>query len=289
LVDLAHKVIGVSSVGTQCWVALMMGRDGDDPLFPQVKEAEASVLERHAGPSEFENHGERVVQGQWLMQAASDILLGWLRTAGPEGRERHFYVRQLWDGKASVEVEALPPEGLAIYGRACGWTLARAHARSGDRIAIAAYLGKGDAFDRAITQFAECYADPDSGEGVGVARFVRTGPRNNAEVAVTVVDDWQGRGLGTILLELLAERAREEGIETFSALLLTANTEMLDLLRRLGSTRVIEREGSCIEVEEELPPAGIHPGLRELLRRSADPASGVRPAKAFAHDDPIRA
>ena len=131
--------------------------------------------------------------------------------------------------------------------------------------------------------------DPDSGEGVGIARFVRTGPRNNAEMAVTVVDDWQGRGLGTILLELLAERAREEGIETFSALLLTTNTEMLDLLRRLGSTRVIEREGSCIEVEEELPPAGVHPGLRELLRRSADPASGVRPATAFAHDDPIGA
>lgn len=131
--------------------------------------------------------------------------------------------------------------------------------------------------------------DPDSGEGVGIARFVRTGPRNNAEVAVTVVDDWQGRGLGTILLELLAERAREEGIETFSALLLATNTDMLDLLRRLGSTRVIEREGSCIEVKEELPPAGVHPGLRELLRRSADPASGVRPAKAFAHDGPIGA
>jgi GNAT superfamily N-acetyltransferase len=124
--------------------------------------------------------------------------------------------------------------------------------------------------------------DPDSGEGVGIARFVRTGPRNNAEVAVTVVDQWQGRGLGTILLELLAERAREDGIETFSALTLTTNTEMLDLLRRLGSTRVIERKGSCIEVEEDLPPAGIHPGLRELLRRSADPASGVTPAKDLA-------
>jgi GNAT superfamily N-acetyltransferase len=131
--------------------------------------------------------------------------------------------------------------------------------------------------------------DPDSGEGVGIARFVRAGRRNNAEVAVTVVDDWQGRGLGTILLELLAERAREEGIEAFSALLLTTNTEMLDLLLRLGSTRVVEREGSCVEVKEELPPAGVHPGLRELLRRSADPASGVRPAKAFAYDDPIGA
>ncbi len=124
--------------------------------------------------------------------------------------------------------------------------------------------------------------DPDSGEGVGIARFVRTGPRNNAEVAVTVVDDWQGRGLGTILLELLAERAREDGIETFSALALATNTDMIDLLRSLGATRVTEREGSCIEVETALPPAGIHPGLRELLRRSADPASGVRPAKSLA-------
>jgi uncharacterized protein (DUF2252 family) len=175
LVDLAHKVVGVGSVGTQCWVALMMGRDRDDPLFLQVKEAEASVLEPLEGASAFENHGERVVQGQWLMQAASDILLGWLRTAGLEGRERHFYVRQLWDGKASVEVEALPPEGLAIYGRVCGWTLARAHARSGDRIAIAAYLGKGDAFDRAITRFAERYADQNELDYRAVSDAVEAG------------------------------------------------------------------------------------------------------------------
>ena len=122
----------------------MMGRDGQDPLFLQAKEAEASVLEPYVGKSEYANHGERVVEGQRLMQAASDILLGWLPALGFDDEKRDFYVRQLWDGKRSVEVETLPPEGLAIYGRVCGWTLARAHARSGDRIAIGAYLGKGD-------------------------------------------------------------------------------------------------------------------------------------------------
>ena len=143
-VEMARKVVGVGSVGTRAWVVLMMGRDGQDPLFLQAKEAEASVLEPYVGASEFGNHGERVVEGQWLMQAASDILLGWLPAIGIDDQERDFYVRQLWDGKRSVDVETLPPEGLAIYGRVCGWTLARAHARSGDRIAIAAYLGKGE-------------------------------------------------------------------------------------------------------------------------------------------------
>ena len=158
-VDLAHKVVGIGSVGTSCWVALLTGRDGGDPLFMQAKEAGTSALEPHAGASEFQNHGERVVQGQWLMQAASDSLLGWLPAFEFDGRERDFYVRQLWDGKRSIDVEGLSPKALAIYGRVCGWTLARAHARSGDRIAIAAYLGKGDGFDRAIGEFAERYAD----------------------------------------------------------------------------------------------------------------------------------
>jgi hypothetical protein len=136
-----------------------MGRDGQDPLFLQAKEAEASVLERYVSKSEFANHGERVVEGQWLMQASSDILLGWLPALGVDRGKRHFYVRQLWDGKRSIEIETLPPEGLAIYGRVCGWTLARAHARSGDRIAIGSYLGKGKTFDRAIAEFSERYAD----------------------------------------------------------------------------------------------------------------------------------
>ena len=156
---MARKVVGVGSVGTRAWVVLMMGRDGQDPLFLQAKEAEASVLEPYVGESEFGNHGERVVEGQWLMQAASDILLGWLPALGFDGGKRDFYVRQLWDGKRSVEIETLPPEGLAIYGRVCGWTLARAHARSGDRIAIGSYLGKGKTFDRAIAEFSERYAD----------------------------------------------------------------------------------------------------------------------------------
>ena len=158
-VEMARKVVGVGSVGTRAWVVLMMGRDGQDPLFLQAKEAEASVLEPYLGESEFENHGQRVVEGQWLMQAASDILLGWLPALGFDGAKRDFYVRQLWDGKRSVDIETLPPEGLAIYGRVCGWTLARAHARSGDRIAIGSYLGKGKTFDRAIAEFSERYAD----------------------------------------------------------------------------------------------------------------------------------
>jgi uncharacterized protein (DUF2252 family) len=158
-VEMARKVVGVGSVGTHDWVVLMMGRDGQDPLFLQAKEAEASVLERYVGKSEFGSHGKRVVEGQWLMQASSDILLGWLPGPGFGGGKRDFYVRQLWDGKGSIEIEILPPEGLAIYGRVCGWALARAHARSGHRIAIGSYLGKGKTFDCAIAEFSERYAD----------------------------------------------------------------------------------------------------------------------------------
>jgi uncharacterized protein (DUF2252 family) len=174
-VDLARKVVGVGSVGTRAWVLLMMGRDGQDPLFMQAKEAQASVMEPYVGASEFKNHGERVVQGQWLMQAASDILLGWLPALGIDDRERDFYVRQLWDGKRSIDVEGLVPEGLALYGQVCGWTLARAHARSGDRIAIASYLGKGDVFDRAIAEFSELYADQNELDYAGLAEAARTG------------------------------------------------------------------------------------------------------------------
>jgi uncharacterized protein (DUF2252 family) len=174
-VEMARKVVGVGSVGTRAWVLLMMGRDGQDPLFLQAKEAEASVFEPYVGESEFGNHGERVVEGQWLMQAASDILLGWLPALGMDGQDRDFYVRQLWDGKRSVEVETLPPEGLAVYGRVCGWTLARAHARSGDRIAIGAYLGKGDSFDNAIADFSERYADQNELDYGALADAAKSG------------------------------------------------------------------------------------------------------------------
>ncbi|MGH2966743.1 MAG: DUF2252 domain-containing protein [Solirubrobacterales bacterium] len=174
-VEMARKVVGVGSVGTRAWVLLMMGRDGQDPLFMQAKEAEASVLERHVGASDFGNHGERVVEGQWLMQASSDILLGWLPALGFDDQERDFYVRQLWDGKRSVDVDTLPPEGLAIYGRVCGWTLARAHARSGDRIAIGAYLGKGDTFDQAIADFSELYADQNELDYAALADAAKSG------------------------------------------------------------------------------------------------------------------
>jgi hypothetical protein len=141
-------------------VLLLLGRDERDPLFLQIKEADASVLEPLLGRSRFANHGRRVVEGQRLMQAASDIFLGWVRTEGTlDGELRDFYVRQLWDWKSSVDIETILPHGLVAYAVACGWTLARAHARSGDRIAIAAYLGKSDRFDRAIAAFAAAYAD----------------------------------------------------------------------------------------------------------------------------------
>jgi uncharacterized protein (DUF2252 family) len=160
LVDFARKVVGVGSVGTRAWIALLLGRDVQDPLFLQMKEAEASVLEEFLGASEFSNHGERVVTGQRLMQATSDIFLGWVHVdSGLDEQPRDFYGRQLKDWKGSAEIEQMVPKGMAAYGRLCGWTLARAHARSGDRIAIAAYLGNGNSFDRALLDFSVAYAD----------------------------------------------------------------------------------------------------------------------------------
>jgi uncharacterized protein (DUF2252 family) len=158
-VDAAFKVVGVGSVGTRAWIALMLGRDQRDPLFLQVKEAQRSVLEPYAAPSRFEHQGERVVHGQRLMQATSDVLLGWVRAEGVDGERRDFYVRQLWDWKGSVRIESMDSTGLTAYAEICGMTLAHAHARGGDRIAIGAYLGKGDSFDRAMAEFAEAYAD----------------------------------------------------------------------------------------------------------------------------------
>jgi len=152
-------VVGVGSVGTRAWIVLMLGRDDTDPLFLQAKEAQASVLEDFVGHTDRRSHGERVVHGQHLMQATSDIFLGWDRAEGFDGVERDFYVRQLRDWKGSANVETMTPQTLAVYGRLCGTTLARAHARSGDRIAIASYLGHGTAFDSAIAAFSEAYAD----------------------------------------------------------------------------------------------------------------------------------
>jgi uncharacterized protein (DUF2252 family) len=174
-VDMARKVVGVGSVGTRAWIVLMFGRDGGDPLFLQAKEAQASVLEEFAGPSHYRNSGKRVVVGQWLMQAASDILLGWERATGIDRVERDFYVRQLKDWKGSAEIETMLPAAMEIYGRMCGWTLARAHARSGDRIAIASYLGKSDAFDRALVQFAEDYADQNERDYRALQEAVASG------------------------------------------------------------------------------------------------------------------
>jgi uncharacterized protein (DUF2252 family) len=158
-VDAARKVVGVGSVGTRAWIALFVGRDNADPLILQIKEAQASVLEPFLGKSQFSNHGQRVVEGQRLMQAASDMMLGWIHTTGLDGVERDFYVRQLWDSKGSAQVDVMEPESMEVYAQICGRTLARAHARSGDAVAIASYLGTSDTFDRALAAFAEAYAD----------------------------------------------------------------------------------------------------------------------------------
>ena len=172
VVDMARKVVGVGSVGTRAFIVLLQGRDTGDPLFLQVKEATASVLEDHLPKSRFQQPGERVVHGQRLMQAASDIFLGWTRGVDVQ---RHFYWRQLRDMKGSVLVEAMAPLGLTLYARTCGWTLARAHARSGDPVAIAEYLGVDDAFDRSITEFSERYADQNEQDFQDFVKAVRSG------------------------------------------------------------------------------------------------------------------
>jgi uncharacterized protein (DUF2252 family) len=176
-VDMARKVVGVGSVGTRCWVVLLSGRDQDDPLLLQVKEAPPSVLAAHVDATpDWGSEGERVVSGQRLMQAASDIFLGWQRIAGiVDGRTRDFYVRQLRDWKASAVVELMDPNGMSVYGALCGWTLARAHARTGDRIAISGYLGDGDGFDRAIVEFAESYADRNEADHQLMAQAAKLG------------------------------------------------------------------------------------------------------------------
>src|SRR6266498_3808006 len=173
VVDVARKVVGVGSVGTRAFIVLLQGRDQHDPLFLQVKEATASVLEGHLPRSRYRQHGERVVQGQRMMQAASDIYLGW--TKGGVDVTRHYYWRQLRDMKGSAEVEAMTPLALTLYARACGWTLSRAHARSGDPVAIAEYLGKGDQSDRSITDFAERYADQNEQDYQSFTEAIRSG------------------------------------------------------------------------------------------------------------------
>jgi uncharacterized protein (DUF2252 family) len=179
-VDLARKVVGVGSVGTRCWIVLLRGRDHDDPLFLQVKEAEASVLKTHvpAGMRQKNaprSEGERVVAGQRLMQAASDIFLGWDRIEGIDGKERDFYVRQLRDMKASAVVEGMDPDSMRIYGQLCAWTLAKAHSRSGDAIALAAYIGDDDAFPTAMADFAELYGDQNERDYAAFLEAIRTG------------------------------------------------------------------------------------------------------------------
>ncbi len=173
--QLARKVVGVGSVGMRSWIALTLGRDAGDPLFLQLKQAESSVLERHVGRSRYRNHGRRVVEGQRLMQAASDVLLGWYKVHSFDGVVRDFYVRQLWDGKASADTADMPVRFFEPYARVCAWTLARAHARSGDRVAIAGYLGTSDVFDNAVATFAAAYADQNERDFEALEAAVRSG------------------------------------------------------------------------------------------------------------------
>ena len=165
----------MGSVGTRAWIVLMLGRDESDPLFLQLKEAEASVLEPFLGKSSFNNHGQRVVEGQRLTQAASDIMLGWIRIEGLDGTSRDYYIRQLWDGKGSALVETMNPQAMTMYAKLCGNALAKAHARSGDAIAIASYLGAGDSFDRALASFAEVYADQNERDYYALREAVQSG------------------------------------------------------------------------------------------------------------------
>lgn len=174
VVDFAREVVGVGSVGTRCWMLLMLGKDDQDPLFLQAKEAGPSVLEAYVGPTTFDNSGQRVVVGQRLMQAVSDVFLGWVRVTGLDGRTRDFYVRQLRDWKGSADVETLDPPGMLAYGRLCAWTPARAHARTGDAIAIGSYLGSGTSFDSAIAEFAATYADQNERDHAALVDAGRT-------------------------------------------------------------------------------------------------------------------
>jgi uncharacterized protein (DUF2252 family) len=179
--DMARKVVGIGSVGTRAWVILLVGRGGQDAVMLQAKEAQASVLEPYLGRSEYATHGERVVRGQRMMQAATDIFLSWQRSPDLEGVERDFYVRQLWDWKASADLSRMTEHGLLTYTRACAWSLARSHARSGDRLAIAAYLGKGRSFDRAIARFASLYADQNERDHRRLREAVDAGEIEAAE------------------------------------------------------------------------------------------------------------
>jgi uncharacterized protein (DUF2252 family) len=170
----ARKVVGVGSVGTRCWVILLTGRTDTDPLFLQVKEANASVLEPYLGDSEFPNHGQRVVAGQSLMQSASDPFLGWIGFDGPQGHHE-FYLRQLWDWKASVDVTTMSASTLGIYAEICGWTLARAHACTGDRDALTAYLGTSETFDNGMAGYAATYADQNELDHAALVKAIADG------------------------------------------------------------------------------------------------------------------
>jgi uncharacterized protein (DUF2252 family) len=181
--DLARKVVGVGSVGTRTNIVLMVGRDDTDPLVLQVKEANESVLEPYVGKSMYRQHGRRVVEGQRLIQASQDVFLGWVRSRGIDGLIHDYYVRQLWDWKVSPELEGMKPRDLLALGQACAWTLARAHARTGDRLAISGYLDGGQGFSEAIDEFARAYADQNERDHLALLDAVEKG-RINARAGI---------------------------------------------------------------------------------------------------------
>jgi uncharacterized protein (DUF2252 family) len=174
-VHVARKVVGVGSVGTRAWILLMTGNDATDPIVLQFKEAEASVLEPYLGASGFASHGQRVVSGQRLMQAASDIMLGWFHAPGLDGESHDFYIRQLWDSKLSADIETMDTRAMSVYAEMCGWTLARAHARSGDPLALSSYLGTKSIFEQALAAFAESYADQNDRDYAALRHAVDNG------------------------------------------------------------------------------------------------------------------
>ena len=173
--DIARKVVGVGSVGTRCWVGAFVGRDLSDPLILQMKEAVASVLAPYVGNAPYPTHGERVVQGQKLVQSTADILLGWAQFIASDGRPRDYYVRQLWNGKGSINLDTLHADSLSNLGALCAWCLAHAHARSGDSVAIGAYLGQGEEFDDALVAFSAAYADQNEDDFALFTRLIKSG------------------------------------------------------------------------------------------------------------------
>ena len=241
-VDVAHKVVGVGSVGTRAWIVVMQGADENDPLVLQVKEAQESVLERFVGKSKFKQHGQRVVEGQRAMQTASDMLLGWCRMLGEDGKRKDYYVRQLWDGKGSIDLSLLNPKQLETLAQACGWTLAHAHARTGDRFAIAAYLGDSEKFDKAIAKFADAYANQNEADYQRFMEALEAGELGDMTAFAQAEDEVTSEAAFDTELEPEPEAAPEATSE--EAAEVAPEAEMPEALSEASSEAASEAETS---------------------------------------------